>query len=78
MRCDGKKPVCSQCEKRGDNVQDCVYTLLANSAKRISEQEYVVARRSRPQHHRRHVANCPVDNQDTSQVYSRKCIIFST
>ncbi|KAH7310824.1 fungal-specific transcription factor domain-containing protein [Stachybotrys elegans] len=41
IRCDGAKPICKQCEKRGDDPLRCVYTIVPQSAKQISEQEYI-------------------------------------
>ncbi|KAH6987135.1 fungal-specific transcription factor domain-containing protein [Ilyonectria destructans] len=41
VRCDGSKPLCGPCGKRGEDPSNCSYTVLANSAKRVSEQEYI-------------------------------------
>ncbi|ETS80716.1 hypothetical protein PFICI_08245 [Pestalotiopsis fici W106-1] len=40
-RCDGQKPVCGPCTKRGNADSECAYAVLAGSAKRQSEQEYI-------------------------------------
>ena len=41
VKCDGTKPTCKVCEKRVDPRLQCVYTLVPQTAKQISEQEYV-------------------------------------
>lgn len=43
VKCDGAKPVCTPCVKRGALASDCTYALLAQSAKRVSEQEYIAS-----------------------------------
>lgn len=41
VKCDGAKPVCTPCNKRGSLAAECVYTVLSRSAKQMSEREYV-------------------------------------
>lgn len=43
VKCDGAKPVCTPCAKRGALASDCTYALLAQSTKRVSEQEYIAS-----------------------------------
>lgn len=42
VKCDGTKPTCKVCEKRADPKIQCLYTLVPQTAKQISEQEYVL------------------------------------
>lgn len=39
IKCDGSKPICGPCSKRGEPLARCVYTLIAGTAKQLSEQE---------------------------------------
>lgn len=39
IKCDGSKPICSPCNKRGEPPGQCVYTVIAGAAKQLSEQE---------------------------------------
>ncbi|KAI6774730.1 hypothetical protein HG530_001488 [Fusarium avenaceum] len=41
IKCDGSKPICGPCSKRGEPLARCVYTLIAGTAKQLSEQEYI-------------------------------------
>ncbi|KAH6869691.1 fungal-specific transcription factor domain-containing protein [Thelonectria olida] len=43
VRCDGRKPVCGPCEKRGEAGLQCSYNVIADTAKRASEQEYIAS-----------------------------------
>ncbi|KAH7121477.1 fungal-specific transcription factor domain-containing protein [Dactylonectria macrodidyma] len=46
VRCNGTKPLCGPCGKRGEDPANCKYTVIANSAKRVSEQEYIASLQS--------------------------------
>jgi hypothetical protein len=39
IRCDGSKPLCGPCSKRGVPPTQCTYTVIAGTAKQLSEQE---------------------------------------
>lgn len=39
IRCDGVKPICKPCEKRGEPPLRCLYTVVPQSARQISEQQ---------------------------------------
>ncbi|CAG7565969.1 unnamed protein product [Fusarium equiseti] len=41
IKCDGSKPICSPCSKRGEPPGQCIYTVIAGAAKQLSEQEYI-------------------------------------
>ncbi|PVI02836.1 hypothetical protein DM02DRAFT_640994 [Periconia macrospinosa] len=41
IRCDGSKPLCRPCQKRGESPGACLYTVIAQTAKHVSEQEYI-------------------------------------
>ncbi|KAI0151399.1 fungal-specific transcription factor domain-containing protein [Pestalotiopsis sp. NC0098] len=41
VRCDGQKPICGPCTRRGVDGAQCAYAVVASSAKRQSEQEYI-------------------------------------
>ncbi|PSN61455.1 hypothetical protein BS50DRAFT_562355 [Corynespora cassiicola Philippines] len=41
VRCDGGKPVCKQCDRRGYTL--CNYSIIASSAQRRSEQEFIAS-----------------------------------
>ncbi|KAL9562633.1 hypothetical protein ACKAV7_013197 [Fusarium commune] len=43
IKCDGSKPVCNPCSKRGEPAARCVYTVIAGTAKQLSEQEYITS-----------------------------------
>ncbi|KAH7470112.1 hypothetical protein FOMA001_g14006 [Fusarium oxysporum f. sp. matthiolae] len=43
IKCDGSKPVCNPCRKRGEPAARCVYTVIAGTAKQLSEQEYIAS-----------------------------------
>ncbi|KAG9496396.1 hypothetical protein J7337_012984 [Fusarium musae] len=43
IKCDGFKPVCNPCRKRGEPAARCVYTVIAGTAKQLSEQEYITS-----------------------------------
>ncbi|KAK2686063.1 hypothetical protein QWA68_015303 [Fusarium oxysporum] len=43
IKCDGSKPVCNPCRKRGEPPVRCVYTVIAGTAKQLSEQEYITS-----------------------------------
>lgn len=43
VRCDGGKPVCTPCSKRGALEHECTYALLSRSAQRTSEQDYIAS-----------------------------------
>ncbi|KAG7404789.1 Transcriptional activator protein acu-15 [Fusarium oxysporum f. sp. rapae] len=43
IKCDGSKPVCNPCSKRGEPATRCVYTVIAGTAKQLSEQEYITS-----------------------------------
>ncbi|RGP77236.1 hypothetical protein FLONG3_4751 [Fusarium longipes] len=43
IKCDGSKPVCSPCSKRGEPTARCMYTVIAGTAKQLSEQEYILS-----------------------------------
>ncbi|WYZ36214.1 hypothetical protein EsH8_XI_000097 [Colletotrichum jinshuiense] len=43
IRCDGGKPVCRQCARRGDVPANCTYSIITSSAKQLSEQEYIAS-----------------------------------
>ncbi|KAF5643412.1 transcription activator acu-15 [Fusarium tjaetaba] len=43
IKCDGSKPVCNPCRKRGEPAARCVYTVIAGTAKQLSEQEYITS-----------------------------------
>ncbi|PKS13398.1 hypothetical protein jhhlp_000169 [Lomentospora prolificans] len=45
IKCDGKKPVCGPCGRRNASSPSCGYSLLANNARRSSEQEYIASLR---------------------------------
>jgi hypothetical protein len=42
VKCDGAKPTCKVCEKRPEPRIPCVYSLVPQTAKQLSEQEYVL------------------------------------
>lgn len=39
IKCDGAKPICGPCERRNASAGSCGYSLLANNARKSSEQE---------------------------------------
>lgn len=39
IKCDGSKPICSPCGKRGEPAARCTYNVIAGTAKHLSEQE---------------------------------------
>ncbi|KAL6917083.1 hypothetical protein FSHL1_008262 [Fusarium sambucinum] len=43
VKCDGSKPICSPCSKRGEPSTRCMYTVITGTAKHLSEQEYIVS-----------------------------------
>ncbi|QGI70418.1 hypothetical protein CEK27_002747 [Fusarium fujikuroi] len=43
IKCDGSKPLCNPCRKRGEPSARCVYTVIAGTAKQLSEQEYIAS-----------------------------------
>ncbi|KAH7472036.1 hypothetical protein FOMA001_g13485 [Fusarium oxysporum f. sp. matthiolae] len=43
IKCDGSKPVCNPCRKRGEPPVRCVYTVIAGTAKQLSEKEYITS-----------------------------------
>ncbi|GKU22564.1 unnamed protein product [Fusarium langsethiae] len=43
IKCDGSKPICSPCSKRGEPPARCMYTVIAGTAKHLSEQEYILS-----------------------------------
>ncbi|KAF7552832.1 hypothetical protein G7Z17_g4033 [Cylindrodendrum hubeiense] len=81
VRCDGSKPLCGPCEKRGEDPSNCSYTVLASSAKQVSEQEYIASLQSQVRdlqqvvsHLRQHAeasssqgGQCPVSNDSVEE-----------
>ncbi|KAH7336658.1 fungal-specific transcription factor domain-containing protein [Rhexocercosporidium sp. MPI-PUGE-AT-0058] len=43
VKCDGGKPTCKVCEKRAEPKVQCVYNVVPQTAKQISEQEEYIA-----------------------------------
>ncbi|KAF5002531.1 hypothetical protein FGRMN_296 [Fusarium graminum] len=43
IKCDGSKPLCSPCNKRGEPPTRCTYTVIGGTAKHQSEQEYITS-----------------------------------
>ncbi|RGP67583.1 transcription activator acu-15 [Fusarium sporotrichioides] len=43
IKCDGSKPICRPCSKRGEPPARCMYTVIAGTAKHLSEQEYILS-----------------------------------
>ncbi|CAG1967510.1 unnamed protein product [Fusarium graminearum] len=43
IKCDGSKPICGPCGKRGEPAARCTYNVIAGTAKHLSEQEYILS-----------------------------------
>ncbi|KAG8672227.1 hypothetical protein FPOAC2_05599 [Fusarium poae] len=41
IKCDGSKPICRPCSKRGELPVRCMYTVIGGTAKHLSGQEYI-------------------------------------
>ncbi|KAF9892311.1 hypothetical protein FE257_002088 [Aspergillus nanangensis] len=41
VRCDGVKPVCGACERRGNTAEQCEYLVIADTAKYQTERAYI-------------------------------------
>lgn len=44
VRCDGAKPRCGACQKRGNTAEQCEYLVIADTAKYQTERAYVLHR----------------------------------
>ncbi|KAM0277681.1 hypothetical protein ACHAQH_005624 [Verticillium albo-atrum] len=71
IRCDGAKPLCKPCDKRGESSTRCTYTVVAGTAKQLSEQEYISSLRGQREELQQLVAQLRREAAEAARSRSR-------